>query len=111
MRRFLAVSLLVFGFTSPMAMQSVQEPEAYPGQHSHMRPPEGFFCSPKAKDKAHACHCKRMSTPSADDPVCEFQDPKEDPRCTVFCYRDRCLCPVLCEKDGHNHSAVSSPSR
>jgi hypothetical protein len=85
-------------------VQQAPTPEPYPGQRDHAAPPDGWFCSPTAKVKAHECHCKRMGYTTKDDPLCE--DPgvqvTEDQKCTVWCHKDHCLCPMTCDS-GHHH--------
>lgn len=84
-----------------------QEPEAYPGQREHAKPPDGWFCAvpSQAKDRAHACQCKRMAQPTAEDKCCEKTKPeeiREDTKCKVYCHKDHCTCPVQCG-DGKEH--------
>lgn len=73
-------------------------PEAYPGQREHREPPKNWYCSPVAKDAAHKCQCKPMSTPTADDPKCCDTPVTEDKTCTVYCHANHCLCPTVCKK-------------
>ena len=87
-------------------------PEPYPGQREHRRPPEGWVCARigEASDAAHTCWCSGMShdvvckkeQPTPDNPDTEEdesvpQAPPEDPKCLVWCHRDRCTCKVLCK--------------
>ena len=67
------------------------EPEAYPGQHDHAQPPDGWTCHmPPADlsgDQAHWCNCER----SCDQ---ETQVIHEDKQCKTFCHGDHCTCPM-----------------
>lgn len=80
-------------------------PEAYPGQRDHAKPPEGFYCSPQGKDAAHKCACKRMAQRMEGDPKdCCSGPVQEDPKCTVYCHMNHCLCPVGCDVKEHHHA-------
>ena len=84
---------LILGFS----LQSVEQPEDYPGQHQHALPPEGWYCSATAKDAPHKCQCKRMAAGQDCETITA-----EDPQCKVWCHADRCRCPVHCDV-GHPH--------
>jgi hypothetical protein len=83
------------------AMESTpQAPEQYPGQHEHARPPEDFYCSdhPNAP-KDHACACQRKCSKPLDDEGNEIPGPLvegEDPKCSVYCHKDKCSCSTKC---------------
>ena len=69
------------------------EPEAFPGQHDHATPPEGWQCvRPPADlkgDQSHWCSCERVCDQ-------ETQVVHEDMKCAVYCHMDHCTC----EQDG-----------
>lgn len=64
-------------------------PEAYPGQHAHAAPPEGWQCMRApvdlSGDQSHYCSCER--TCDTDTQVIH-----EDKRCAVYCHMDACTC-------------------
>ena len=110
MMRTLLLSVLV----GALFVQAPAKPpkEAYPGQSEHAKPPDDFFCTPAAKDAAHRCACKRMATLTEDEAkakVCCTEIPpervQEDAKCTVFCHKDHCQCPVTCAVQGATHAA------
>ena len=71
-----------------------QEREAYPGQSSHATPPKGWYCTTdKRAAKDHQCDCHREC--GTDDAGKKTPAP-EDPKCTVWCHKDHCGCPVKC---------------
>lgn len=79
-----------------------QSPEAYPGQHTHAMPPDGWMCMPANSTTfvpaSHQCSCKRMI--QENDQGCMKNDDGtmhvlEDPACAVFCHMDHCSCPVM----------------
>lgn len=103
--------LMLAVLTSVLAAQ--EPPEPYPGQREHRAPPEGWFCSRDAVDRAHWCLCTGM-VPN-DDPMCRKapQEPQapaedagdeggrpvppEDSKCTVYCHRSHCHCKQFCD--------------
>lgn len=66
-------------------------PEAYPGQRTHQRPPEDFFCMRQditlSVPPQKACTCERMMNP-------ETKEVSEDKHCTVYCHMDKCSCGI-----------------
>lgn len=104
-------SFLMLGvLTGVLAAQ--EPPEPYPGQREHHAPPEGWYCSRDAQDKAHWCLCTGMQP--NDDPMCHKREPEpqapvedgdeggrtvppEDPKCTVYCHRSHCHCKQFCD--------------
>lgn len=102
----------------------LQEPEPYPGQRDHARPPADWFCSREATDKAHWCLCSGMQEnpkcpmPKPDPetpPVYDGDEneggepagPPEDKTCKTYCHRDHCNCKVSCKDTGmHNHTQM-----
>jgi hypothetical protein len=98
--------LLVLAMAASQPQTPKPAPEPYPGQSQHQKPPEGFYCSPKAKDKAHECHCKRMAVKTKEDPDCCETPPVEDKTCTVWCYADKCLCPIECKAADHDMAGM-----
>lgn len=84
------------------AVLVAQTPEAYPGQHQHATPPEGWLCapanSPNFVPPDHQCACKRMVQEN-DDGCMKNPDGSmhvlEDPSCAVFCHMKSCSCPVM----------------
>lgn len=104
--KFLGVFFIALLLTGQATGQ--QPPEAYPGQREHAKPPDGFQCTiPQlAKDKAHACSCRRMVKNPEGDKCCETverSEAPEDPKCTVYCHKDHCTCPIQCDTKGHVH--------
>lgn len=99
---------LALGLILGLGLLQIQTPppEAYPGQRNHKEPPAGWFCSPNSKQKSHICHCKRMSSPTKEDPICEDTPVIESPQCAVFCWKWFCRCDVTCELPEHHHMAV-----
>lgn len=95
MRFLLAVCVMSLVAFQP---SSVQEP--YPGQSHHDEPPAGWFCRAAAAGvpKDHACSCKRMAQGTPEDPQCCETEAGEDQACTVFCHKDHCRCPTVCQK-------------
>lgn len=93
----LACVLVLSAFQTP--------PEAYPGQRQHADPPPSWFCSasPKKGDEAHKCSCTRMAQATPVDPDCCEAVITEDPKCTVYCHMDHCMCKVTCKKGEHSH--------
>ncbi len=81
-------------------------PEQFPGQRDHAQPPKDFFCQlkgTKGVDDAHACTCTRMQeTTKADPDCCNAPPAPEDPKCSVYCWKDHCHCKVGCKIVGHN---------
>ena len=67
------------------------EPEAFPGQHDHAQPPDGWMCHQPpmdlSGDQTHWCNCER----SCDE---ETQVVHEDKKCSTFCHGDHCGCPM-----------------
>ena len=65
------------------------EPEAYPGQHDHVVPPDGWQCmrppTDLSGDQDHWCACERTCDT-------ETQVVHEDKRCAVYCHMDHCTC-------------------
>lgn len=98
-------SLFLALLTAGLFVQTPQQPpEAYPGQHQHKEPPAGFYCSATAKDKAHKCDCKHMAMATPEDPQCCEAEVQETPKCTVYCFKAKCLCPIVCSTmSEHNH--------
>lgn len=70
-------------------------PEAYPGQHDHARPPDGWTCHRPpvdlSGDQTHWCACERTCDP-------DTQVVHEDKACAVYCHADRCSCGMGGEK-------------
>ena len=79
--------LLVISLALLLAVQEPSEP--YPGQGSHQKPPEGWFCQHQNTDlsipPAHVCVCERACDP-------ETGLTTEDRSCTVYCHRSHCHC-------------------
>lgn len=80
--------------------QTIAAQEGNPG---HRQPAPGDNCTQDPKDTKnpdHACTCHRECKDEAD--VDEFGQSnggthtvvKEDAKCTKFCYKDHCMCPV-----------------
>lgn len=92
------------GFVIVQGTQAPLPPEAYPGQREHRKPPDGWFCSATDKREAHKCQCKRMSTPTAEDPNCCTTPVVEDTKCTVYCHPSHCLCPTKCDAGAGGHT-------
>jgi hypothetical protein len=65
------------------------QPEAYPGQHDHAVPPEGWQCmrapADLQGDQDHWCSCERTCDQ-------ETQVVHEDKKCAVYCHMDHCTC-------------------
>lgn len=89
---FLALAVLALTQQQPTWDPPPDPPEAYPGQHEHARPPEGFYCKRQSTQldvpPEQACTCERMYSP--DDPTVVL----EDRHCTVWCHADRCACGI-----------------
>jgi hypothetical protein len=79
MNRKLSVLLLLLA--SFLTMTAQEPPEPAPG----------WYCSPKGQED-HQCACHRMDH----DAQCDGT-PQEDPQCRVYCHKDHCRCPVMCE--------------
>lgn len=84
--------------------------EPYPGQSQHQKPPDGWYCSRDALDKAHFCFCTGMQQnekchkkpaepvePDEDGYAPDPNVPPEDPTCTVWCHRSHCHCQQFCD--------------
>lgn len=81
-----------------------QTPEAYPGQHDHEKPPEGWYCEPQTPRYTippdHVCACRRMEITEVTTGEC-VKNPDgsnyvtEDPKCAVWCHKDHCKCPTM----------------
>ena len=71
------------------AVQQDDTPEAYPGQHDHAVPPEGWQCMRPPVDlkgdQSHWCSCERVCDT-------ETQVVHEDMKCQVWCHMDHCTC-------------------
>lgn len=84
--------ILVLAVLSLAAQDPPPVPEAYPGQHAHALPPDGWFCERQNMTLTvrpeHACQCERMFDP--DNPTVV----REDRDCTVWCHADRCKCGI-----------------
>ena len=78
-RRLLLLLLLLL---TSFLITTAQEP---------LEPAAGWYCSPKGQGDHH-CTCQRMDH----DSQCEGM-PQEDPQCRVYCHKDHCRCPVMCE--------------
>ena len=111
MSKILSLSLLL---TATLLAQTPAPQEPYPGQREHHAPPEGWFCSRDAQDRAHFCICSGMQPNN--DPLCKKEPtepvpidpddpdagtfvpvPPEDPQCTVWCHRSHCHCKQFCD--------------
>jgi hypothetical protein len=98
MTQSLAIVLLVLGLTSPMVLQSVQEPPEYP---------DGQLCDPRGTVNVkgelmspdHPCACHRVNRTE----FCEGE-PSHESVCKQWCHEKHCHCPVTCETAGHPHN-------
>lgn len=80
----------VLWFVVSVVIMQIEEPPVLP---------DGSFCTPAGiattdghvMDPAHPCHCEHMTT-STD---CEGYV-QENNRCTQYCHKDHCHCPVVC---------------
>ncbi len=79
--------LLVFALAFAAATAQEQ------GNPDHREPPPGWFCSP-AGTGDHKCSCQRMG-----DPHDSCESVTESPACKVYCFKDHCRCPIVCEKE------------
>lgn len=61
------------------------------GNPDHREPAPGWFCSPNGAGD-HQCSCKRMG-----DPTTSCEQVTEEAVCKVYCYKDHCRCPIVCE--------------
>lgn len=87
-------------FVLLLALQTVTQPEDYPGQHDHAQPPDGWMCEHQNYElsvpPAHACNCERS---------CDTESGRviEDKQCKVYCHMDHCHCQIA------NESACGHP--
>ena len=71
-----------------VATLAAQEPEPYPGQGHHAKPPDGWYCHHQNYElsvpPAHVCACERMQR--------EDGTIAEDEHCSVYCWPAFCRC-------------------
>lgn len=116
--RYVVLGFVWFGIGIQAVAPQEGKPERhedYPGQSSHAKPPDGWYCSYTAKDEHH-CDCKRVPTAGE---LCEESEP-DVAECKVWCWAhatpkydesgkvtgystSHCLCPVDCKVPSHHH--------
>lgn len=101
--KFRLTTILFALVVGVLGAQDQTEPEKYPGQHDHAKPPEGWYCSPQTPKYTippdHLCACQRHTIPNLSTGEECIKNPDgtdylvEDPKCSVWCHADHCRCP------------------